>query len=85
MEKGDWRRVGGNWWMEKGSWRRVGGEGWVEKSTWRRVGEVASSYSPALHCCYFVVAADCFLAIRIAVHYVMRHNKMRAFYINVLM
>jgi len=24
--------------VEKGRWRRVGGEGWVERGRWRRVG-----------------------------------------------
>jgi len=27
VDKGSWRRVGGEGWREKGRWRRVGGEG----------------------------------------------------------
>jgi hypothetical protein len=56
--------------MEKGRWRRVGGEGQVEKGGWRRAGGEAYSYSPVLHCCHFALTADWLLAVCITAKYV---------------
>jgi hypothetical protein len=36
VEKGRWRRAGGEGPVEKGRWRRAGGEGPVEKGRWKR-------------------------------------------------